>query len=29
MTASKNTEFEPLSLSEALLDADHRGNLRR
>jgi hypothetical protein len=29
MTASKNTEFEPLSLSEALLDADLRGNLRR
>jgi hypothetical protein len=29
MTASKNTEFEPLSLSEALLDADLRGNQRR
>ena len=28
-TASENTEFETLSLSEALLDADLRGNLRR
>lgn len=29
MTASENTEFEPLSLSEALLDADLHGEMRR
>lgn len=29
MTASENTEFEPLSLGEALLDADIHGELRR